>query len=88
MATATDPAETGLDKGVPSVWLCAVMKTGKESLFESVDEAEVECGSVDVACTSIDEGAKAAGRRRGMKVRGTRTLGPQGSPALIHSWHF
>jgi hypothetical protein len=30
----------------------------------------------------IDVGANAGGRRRGMKVRGTRTLGPQGSPAL------
>ena len=88
MATAADLAETGLEKGVPSVWLPALMKTAEESLFESVNEAEAECGSVGVACTSIDEGAKGAGRRRGRKVRGNRTLGPQGSPALIHSWHF
>ena len=88
MATAADLAEAGLDKGVPSVWLGAVVKTGKE-LFESVDEAEVKCGSVGVDGASIiDEGAKAAGRRRGRKVRGTQTLGPQGSPALLHSRHF
>jgi hypothetical protein len=66
VATAADLAEAGLDKGVPSVWLRAVVKTGKELLFESVDEAEVECGSVGVDGASIiDEGAKAAGRRRG-----------------------
>ena len=81
-------ADTGLDKVLVSVWLLTVVKTGKELGFESVEEAEVECRNAGVdGMSMIDVGASAGGRRRGMKVRGTRMLGPQGSPALTHSRH-